>query len=126
MFIIPNKKASKYRNVKTEIDGILFDSMLEAGDYQNFKLLQAAGEISQLALQVPFELDLAICRPGHLQEVKQKMTYIADFTFIEKGQPVVYESKGVRTWKFNFKWKLVQKLYPEWEFRITPKTSRQR
>ena len=42
---------SKYRNVKTEVDGILFASKKEARRYSELKLLERAGEIAHLELQ---------------------------------------------------------------------------
>lgn len=49
-------KKSKYGAVKTEVDGIKFDSKREASRYQELRLLEQAGEITNLLLQVPFEL----------------------------------------------------------------------
>ncbi|WP_416330616.1 DUF1064 domain-containing protein, partial [[Clostridium] innocuum] len=49
-------KKSKYGAVKTEVDGIKFDSKHEALRYQELRLLEQAGEITNLRLQVPFEL----------------------------------------------------------------------
>lgn len=39
------KKPSKYRNVKVEIDGYIFDSKGESNRYQSLRLLEKAGEI---------------------------------------------------------------------------------
>lgn len=53
------KKASldrKYRNKKVEVDGILFDSKKEANRYMELKLLEKAGEITDLKRQVRYEL----------------------------------------------------------------------
>lgn len=128
MFILRDLKRAKYRNVKTEVDGELFDSKLEANDYQDFKLLLAAGEISNLRRQVPFEFTITISRPGPYPEIQSKMVYIADFTFDEKGnpKPVAFDSKGHETKEFKFKWRHAKRLYPEWEFRKTLKNSRRR
>ena len=49
-------KASKYRAVKTTIDGITFDSKKEAAEYGRLKLLEQAGVISDLELQPRFEI----------------------------------------------------------------------
>ena len=46
---------SKYRNIKTEVDGIVFDSKAEARRYAELRLLEKANEISDLRLQYPFE-----------------------------------------------------------------------
>ncbi len=47
---------SKYKAVRTEVDGIKFASKKEARRYGELLLLQRAGEISNLELQVPFLL----------------------------------------------------------------------
>jgi hypothetical protein len=44
---------SKYRNRKTEVDGIVFDSAKEARRWQELQLLERAGEIKSLRRQVP-------------------------------------------------------------------------
>lgn len=41
-------KKSKYGAVKTEVDGIMFDSKREASRYQELRLLEQAGEIANL------------------------------------------------------------------------------
>ena len=46
----------KYGNTKASVDGIVFDSIREARRYKDLKLLQASGKISDLRLQVAFEL----------------------------------------------------------------------
>ena len=47
---------SKYNSRKTVIDGITFDSKKEAKRYVELKKKQEEGEITDLRLQVPFEL----------------------------------------------------------------------
>ena len=46
----------KYGNRKVTVDGVVFDSKREAARYKELKLLQEAGEIKGLQMQVPFEL----------------------------------------------------------------------
>lgn len=89
---------SKYRNKKVIIDGIRFDSKLEGERYINLKMAERAGIISDLKLQVPFELKvngIQICK------------YIADFTYIQNGKLVVNDAKGVKTKEFRLKQKLM-------------------
>ena len=47
---------NKYRNKKCVLDGIEFDSKKEMRRYSELKLLERAGEISDLKIQVPFLL----------------------------------------------------------------------
>lgn len=43
-------KHSKYGAVKTKVNGIVFDSMLEAKRYKQLMMLEKAGEIQNLLL----------------------------------------------------------------------------
>ena len=47
---------NKYRNKKVTIDGEAFDSKREARRYQELKLLERCGAISDLKRQVTYEL----------------------------------------------------------------------
>lgn len=91
---------SKHRNIKTEIDGIVFDSKLEATRYSDLRLMEKAGAISDLALQVPFEIvinDQLICK------------YVADFVYNDKdGKQVVEDAKGQLTQVYRLKKKLMR------------------
>jgi Protein of unknown function (DUF1064) len=101
-------KATKYRNVKTEVDGITFDSKLEAHRYTELKLMQMAGQIRKLEWQRPFSLnvnDIHVC------------DYVADFVYqrvervapdAEAWQRVVEDAKGVRTAVYAIKKKLMR------------------
>lgn len=97
-----NKK-SKYGNKKTEVDGIEFDSAKEAGRYKELKLLQKAGAIGLLELQVPFELN-----EGGTHSYK----YIADFVYLDArtGEKVVEDAKGCRTREYLKKRRLMRKI----------------
>ena len=50
----------KYHNIKTAVDGILFDSKLEAGRYAELKLLKQAGQIKSFKRQPSFLFDSGI------------------------------------------------------------------
>lgn len=86
----------KYGNKKTELDGITFDSRKEARRYAELKLLEMAGEISDLELQKPF-----ILQPGFVHEGKkiQPIKYIADFCYKDHGETVVEDVKSPATRK---------------------------
>lgn len=93
---------SKYGNVKTEVDGITFHSKREAARYQDLRLLERAGTIKDLQIQVPylFELnDVKICK------------YFADFVYSEDGRQVVEDSKGKRTKDYMIKRKLMKAFF---------------
>ena len=92
-------KQSKYRNVRTEADGHVFDSRREADRYGELQLLYAAKEIAVLMIQVPFPL------PGGIM-------YIADFVYydIARKEFVIEDAKGVRTKEYLLKKKLMREI----------------
>lgn len=101
-------KASKHRNQKTEVDGITFDSKKEAGRYQELKLLERAGEITDLRLQVPFEIVPAVTLYGRRVPARH---YMADFTYVEGGKLVVEDSKGQRLPMYTIKRQLMKSVH---------------
>lgn len=105
----------KYHNKKTVIDGITFDSKGEANRYWELKLLERAGEISNLTLQPKFTLQESF-KKG--KKTHQAITYIADFQYQENGKTVVEDFKGMETEVFRIKKKLFEKRYPQYELRI--------
>lgn len=106
------KRWNKYGAKKTWKDNILFDSKLESSIYEQLKILQQAGQISDLELQKEFTLNV---------NGKQICIYIADFVFKVKDKIVVADAKGVLTDVFKLKWKLIQALHPENDYRIFKK-----
>jgi hypothetical protein len=88
---------SKYRNTKTTVDGLTFDSKREAGRWFELRNLESAGFIKDLKRQVPIQLfgadDMLRTRTG------RKMFYRADFTYHDNklGVDVVEDAKGFAT-----------------------------
>lgn len=95
----------KYRARKTEVDGIVFDSKLEAHRYRELQLLERAGEISDLQRQVKYELIPSQKLDGKV--VERAVTYVADFVYTENNKRVVEDTKGVRTKDYIIKRKLM-------------------
>jgi hypothetical protein len=96
---------NKYRNTRVVVDGIEFDSIKEAKRYGTLKILQKAGEISDLKLQVRMDI---------LVNSKKIAAYIADFTYMEKGHYVVEDVKSEFTRKnpvYRLKKKLIEAIY---------------
>ena len=92
---------AKYNNVKTMVDGIAFDSKKEAKRYQELKILERGGVISDLDCQVAFELIPK--QPG-----ERAVKYIADFRYKDhEGKTVVEDTKGVKTPVYIIKRKLM-------------------
>ena len=92
---------AKYGNTKVEVDGMPFDSKREAARWRELRLLERAGEISDLRRQVRYELVPKL--PG-----ERPVDYIADFVYRDKnGNEVVEDVKGVRTPVYIIKRKLI-------------------
>lgn len=93
---------NKYHNSKAEIDGITFDSRKEAARYSELKLLERAGEIRDLQLQVEFELIPK-------QAGERACKYKADFVYhmADTGNMIVEDVKGKRTREYIIKRKLM-------------------
>lgn len=105
------KKKSKYKAVKTEINGIKFDSKKEARRYKELKILEKADEIKSLELQPRFLLQEKFKYNG---KTIRKIEYIADFRYIdEKGNTVVEDVKGMKTEVYKIKKKIFLKKYGE-------------
>lgn len=85
------RSTSKYHSQKVVIDGITFDSKKEGQRYSQLKMLEKAGLISDLRLQVPFELAPPVMIKGRR---KPPLRYFADFRYIEDGQTVIEDCKS--------------------------------
>ena len=108
---------TKYNAQKTEVDGIVFDSKLESDRYKQLKLLEQAGEISDLRMQVQFQIFKGLTLPDG-EKLKSRF-YVADFMYIDRyhNRWVVEDTKGMETPEFRLKWDYVRSEYPEYEFR---------
>lgn len=95
---------NKYNAKKTVVDGITFDSKKEAKRYGELLLLQRAGVISNLQLQVPYIL---INKSKYGRAIK----YVADFVYYENKQIVVEDVKGIRTPVYRLKKRLFEEKY---------------
>lgn len=99
---------SKYKSVKEVVNGIEFDSRKEARRYTQLLQMQKDGEISNLQLQVKYELI-----PSQFKEVvevtpkkklakksmklaERKVEYVADFVYEKDGKTIVEDVKGYR------------------------------
>ena len=102
--MIPPRR--KFRNRPTEIDGHKFDSQAEGRRYEELRLLELAGEISDLRVHPKWDLVVngaLICR------------YTADFCYLPKGPGdyVIEDVKGgqaTKTAVYKIKKKLMLAL----------------
>ena len=107
---------SKYNAVKTEYNGMTFDSKRELRRYMELETLEKNGEISNLRRQVKYVLiptqrepDI-IGKKGGVKKgkvIEKECAYTADFVYEEDGETVVEDSKGFRTKDYAIKRKLM-------------------
>lgn len=90
---------NKYGNRATVIDNIRFASRKEAARYSELKLLQQAGEISDLRWQVPMPITV---------NGMQVCVYVADFCYVENGRLVTEDVKGYHSQVYRLKRRLVK------------------
>lgn len=91
---------SKYHNRHMWLDGVRFDSAKEAQRWCELRLLERAGQIQELRRQVPFVL---IPKSVHGKAIK----YIADFVYMEDGQEIIEDTKGMQTAVYKLKKRLM-------------------
>lgn len=103
---------TKYHNKKTIVNGITFDSKLEAKRYNELKLMERSGIIKDLQLQPSFELIPTFKKNG---KTFRACSYKADFTYYdqEKQQQIVEDTKGFETKDYKIKKKLFEYKFPE-------------
>lgn len=119
--MIQGKKENKYHAIKTELDGVDFDSKFEAQKWQELKMLEHTGIIKDLQRQVRF-----ILLEGYTNNKGEKIrpiSYIADFVYtdIKKKQKIVMDTKGLETEVFRIKKKLFENRYHEYLFLVVKK-----
>jgi hypothetical protein len=109
----------KYRNVKTKVDGILFDSKMEADYYIYLKDLQANGMIAAIELQPTYLLLPSFKKLGR---TIRKTEYKADFliTYVD-GSKLAVDVKGMTTQAFRIKEKLFHFNHPDLELVLITK-----
>lgn len=95
---------TKFRAIRTEVDGITFASRKEARRYSELKLLERAKQISGLELQPVYRLEVngaLICK------------YLPDFRYIQDGKLVVEDVKSdpTKTPVYRIKKKLLAALF---------------
>ena len=96
---------SKYGNVRTPTDAGVADSRVEAVRWTELRLLESAGQISDLRFHPRYELAAGVIYEG-------------DSSYTENGQRVCEDVKGFSTQAFKIKAKLFRNAYPEIELRI--------
>ena len=100
-------KANKYHNKKITIDGVTFDSKLEATRYTELKLLERKGLIKDLVLHPSYDL-IPSFKKGN--KTYRKTTYRADFSYYdnELNKTIIEDTKGFKTDVYILKKKLFE------------------
>lgn len=100
------RRTQKYGNERVHDGELKFDSKAEHKRWQYLAMLERAGEICGLRLQVPFELIPAQVSPSGKKE--RPTVYLADFVYVDaSGRQVVEDVKGAVTPEFRLKRKLM-------------------
>ena len=122
-----NWSRSKYKAVKTTIDGITFDSKKEAKRYTELKLLEKAGHITHLELQPEYQITIngaKICKykadfryftvrqENNEQYYNSKGEWQTPTMTGDKEGQIVEDVKGFKTPIYRLKKKLVEACYP--------------
>ena len=116
-----NFRSNKYGSRKVTVDGITFDSKKEAKRYSELRLLEKAGQITNLQRQFKFELiptqreestevykagpQKGLPKPGAV--IETPCFYIADFTYCDGNELIVEDTKGFKTKDYIIKRKLM-------------------
>ena len=106
----------KYKNEEKIVDGIKFDSKLEARRYIQLKLLLRAGEIKDLRMQAEYELQPSYKKNGRtIRAIK----YVADFVYydVRERKTIIEDTKGFRNDVYKLKKKIFEYKYPDLEIR---------
>ena len=103
---VPAKKINKYHNVISYNEkGERFASKRELSVYRLLQVLEEKGNIRELRKQVPFEL-YPTAKPFF-----NKMSYVADFVYMQGDKLHVIDAKGVRTGVYKIKKRLMYERY---------------
>lgn len=100
--VMQKSSGSKMGNRKTEVDGILFDSQMEANRYCELKYLLQAGEIQGFERQPSFIIDISGTRyrPDFIVCGKDGCIWVEDV----KGHETPKFKRDKRLWEIKYPW----------------------
>lgn len=111
-----SKVKSKYGALKAEVNGRVFDSIMEAKFYVYLLHLRHDGEIQSFDCQVKYELQPKY-RSKHTGKIVRPIHYLADFVITKNdGSVTAVDVKGQETDVFKLKQKMFEYKYPDIEF----------
>ena len=113
---------NKYKNKKTMVDGIKFDSEMESHYYIYLKQLKEIGEVVDFVLQPTYLLQEGFDLNG---KRIRPITYRADFKVIYKdGHEEIIDVKGKLTEEFKIKRKMLLYRYRDINFKCVQERGR--
>ena len=113
---------NKYKNKKTIVDGIKFDSEMESHYYIYLKHLKEIGEVVDFEIQPTFLLQEGFNLNG---KRIRAITYKSDFKVIYKdGHEEVIDVKGKLTEEFKIKRKMLFYRYRDINFKCVQERGR--
>lgn len=107
---------NKYGNRKVVRDGMEFDSLKEYRRFCELRLLEKAGQVTDLQRQVKFVLIPSQYAPDTIgvrggvrrgKLLEREVSYVADFVYTQDGKTIVEDTKGFRTADYIIKRKLM-------------------
>jgi len=110
--ILKPVEKSKYKNNRVRVDGILFDSQLEADYYSDLKLQLKTGMIRGFCRQPEFVLQEGF---GDIRPITYKPDFIV---FHNDGNYEIVDTKGFETQEFKRTRKLFKARFPGLELKV--------
>ena len=116
MIVRFRSNSTKYNSRKIERDGFTFDSLKEYRRFCELRLLEKAGQITDLQRQVKFELIPAQYEPDTIGKrggvkrgklIERECCYVADFVYTQDEKRIVEDTKGFKTKDYIIKRKLM-------------------
>lgn len=95
---------NKFRAIRTEVDGLKFDSKAEATRYQSLKLLKMAGEITDVEIHPKYDLHVSDFETGEPVLIGR---YVGDFSYFTKDGGFILEDVKSPVTRKNalYRWK---------------------
>jgi len=114
--IYQTEKKHKYNAKAVVIDGHKFPSKKEGTRYEELKLKQHCGFITNLKIQPKkFVLQEGFRHKSWPKKIAQ-ITYTPDFSYYEGGKLIYEDTKGMRTAPYILRRKMLLKRYPDINF----------
>lgn len=108
--LLAKKRKRKYGNKHVIVGSQHFDSMREAKRWLVLQGREQRGEISSLERQVTFVLAPSVKIAGE-KRARPALRFKADFRYVEKGQTIVDDAKGMSDTAFRIRQHLMKSVH---------------